>query len=433
MPTLDGLLSPKQHQYLTGSHHRVNLTTGAIRSGKTLVTLIRWVTFIIRAPRGGELIMVGRTRDSVWRNCVSVLQDPNLFGPIATQVKGNYGAPTINALGRTIHIIGASDAKAEKTIRGLTVSGAYVDELTTIDEQFFTQLLGRMSVPGAKLFASTNPEGPAHWAKTKFIDRIGGDLKDWGHWAFTIDDNPSLEETYKNSIKKEFTGVWYERFIEGKWVAGEGAIFNMWDPQHHIIRWDELPPMAELLAVGVDYGTSNATAAISLGIGLDGDLYALHEWSHSGRDTRQPLTDAQLANHLETWLAIPHAPDDPRTPRHIILDPSAASFHTELATRGTHATPADNNVLYGIRTLASLLSQGRLHVADTCKTLIEEMPGYAWDPKATENGEDKPIKRADHAIDALRYAVVTTEQHWKPIHVRQTKQRPGEGEQHAIA
>ena len=41
-----------------------------------------------------------------------------------------------------------------------------------------------------------------------------------------------------------------------------------------------------------------------------------------------------------------------------------------------------------------------------CKHLIDEIQGYAWDPKAQERGEDKPVKTNDHACDALRYALM---------------------------
>nr|WP_282916569.1 hypothetical protein [Streptomyces exfoliatus] len=76
-------------------------------------------------------------------------------------------------------------------------------------------------------------------------------------------------------------------------------------------------------------------------------------------------------------------------------------------------TPANNAVLDGIRTMSSLLSAGKLVVHSSCKALIGEMPGYAWDDKAAEKGEDKPIKVADHGVDALRYAIFTTRALWQ--------------------
>lgn len=406
------VVSAKQLDFLKNSDARVNVTEGSIRSGKTIITLVRWAIFIITAPKSGELVMVGRTRDAVWRNCISPLQAEELFGPLADNVNGNHGAPTVNIMGRKVHILGASDVKAEKVIRGMTVSGAYVDETTTIPEEFFTQLLGRMSVRGAKMFCSTNPDNPAHWLKTKFLDRLDK-LTDWKSWHFNIDDNPSLTESYKNSIKTEFTGLWYKRFIQGLWVAAEGAVFDSWDEDKHVVPWLDLPPMQNLIAIGVDYGTSNATAAILIGMGVDGVMYCVDEWSWDAKQTQHNLTNAELAEQLISWSQETHTPDGSGgQPKFTVVDPSALSFRTELSAHGYQSTQADNDVKYGIRTLMSMLSEGQFKISDRCSGLIKEIPGYAWDPKAAQQGEDKPIKVADHHIDAWRYATVTTEQFW---------------------
>ena len=174
---LDNLpVSPKQARSIARANARVNLWHGSIRSGKTFASTLRWLTFLANPPRGGQLVMVGRTRDSVARNVIDPLQDPDIYGPqIADQVKYTSGAPFANILGHRVYVLGASDSKAEKTIRGLTLAGAYVDEATVLHEEFFTQLTGRMSVPKAQLFATTNPDSPSHWLKKKYIDKIGPD------------------------------------------------------------------------------------------------------------------------------------------------------------------------------------------------------------------------------------------------------------------
>ncbi|MBP9836085.1 MAG: hypothetical protein KBC93_17510, partial [Candidatus Microthrix sp.] len=160
MTSVTDRLGDKQLQSVQEATGTVNLWHGAIRSGKTIGSLVRWLMFVVHAPLGGELVIVGRTRDSAWRNVIAPLQDPSKTGAAASLVVGNYGAPTVSILGRRVYVMGASDVKAELVLRGLTVSGAYVDEVTTIPEGFFTQLLGRMSVKGAKLFGTTNPDNP---------------------------------------------------------------------------------------------------------------------------------------------------------------------------------------------------------------------------------------------------------------------------------
>jgi PBSX family phage terminase large subunit len=423
---LDALpLSGKQLTSCRESAGRVNIWEGSIRSGKTITALLRWLIYCATAPRGGELVMIGRTRDSVWRNMVAPMQDPDLFGIISDQVIGNYGAPTVAILGRRVHILGASDAKAEKVIRGMTVAGACVDELTTIPEEFFTQLLGRMSITGAQLFGTTNPDNPAHWLKRKFLDRLDK-LPDWRSWKFTIDDNPSLSPNYVESIKREYTGLWYRRFILGEWVAAEGAIFDMWDPDKHIVPWETLPEMRRLLAVGVDFGTTNATSAMLLGISdvrndyghrTGSNLWLVDEWRYDPATAQLRKTNEQLSGELRAWLHADHLPYRTHLePEWVFLDPAAASFQVQLQADGLpNVRHADNSVSYGIGTVASLLSSGHLHTTTRTPGFNQEAPGYSWDPKATSKGEDKPVKVADHSLDAGRYAITSTESVWRPM------------------
>ena len=37
----------------------------------------------------------------------------------------------------------------------------------------------------------------------------------------------------------------------------------------------------------------------------------------------------------------------------------------------------------------------------------EEIEGYVWDSRKSELGQDAPLKKKDHAADALRYAIFT--------------------------
>jgi PBSX family phage terminase large subunit len=408
-------LSAKQLDSVKHANGRVNVWDGSIRSGKTIGSLLRWLIFVADPPKGGELVMFGRTRDSIWRNVIAPLQDPALFGGASAHVVGNYGAPTVSILGRRVYLIGASDAKAELVIRGMTVAGCYGDELTTVPEQFFTQMLGRMSVPGAQMFGTTNPDNPAHWLKRKFLDRLSS-LPDWRRFTFRLADNPSLTSRYVASISAEYTGLWHRRFIDGEWVAAEGAVYDMWDEARHMAVWDAMPRMVRLLACGLDYGTTNATAALILGLGSDRRLYLVDEWRHDPAAANgDRWSDARLSAGLRAWLGGRHLPwrDEPAV-EWVAVDPAAASLKVQLYTDGVpNVIDADNNVAYGIRTTASLLSTGQLMVSNRCRGWLNEVTGYAWDPKATERGEDKPLKVADHSLDAARYAVATTESLWR--------------------
>ncbi|MGW3072359.1 PBSX family phage terminase large subunit [Kitasatospora sp. NPDC001132] len=400
-------LSRKQLRSIAQATARINIWSGAIRSGKTIASLLAFLIAISTAPTAGLIVIVGRSLQTIERNVLDPLQTIELFGPLARQVHHTRGATTATILGRTIHLIGAADARAEGRLRGLTASLAYVDEATLLPEGFWNQLLGRLSVPGARLFATTNPDSPAHWLKRKFLDRHA--QLDLQSWHFTLNDNPSLAPAYVAALKAEYVGLWYRRMIDGAWVAAEGAVYDMWDPEQHVVAADRVPAMQRLLALGVDYGTTNPSTGLLLGLGTDRHLYLVDEWRHDPQQGHQRLTDGQLSASLRQWMA-----DQRHAPEWVVVDPAAASFRVQLHQDGVTAQEADNDVSRGISLLATLLAQGQLLVSDRCTGFINEAPGYSWDPKATEDGKDRPIKVADHSLDGGRYAITTTEALWRP-------------------
>lgn len=403
-------LAPKQASSVIDSvrhHAKVSVWEGAVRSGKTIGSLLAFLLLVATASRRGEIVVIGRTRESVARNVFGPLMDVELFGPLAKLVKYTAGAPTAKILGRTVHVMGASDARAEAVLRGLTVAAAYVDEATLVSEQFWMQLLARCSVKGAKVYATTNPDGPSHWFKKKVIDRVGE--LGYARYTFLLDDNVALcreNPEYVAQLKREYRGLWYRRFILGQWVQADGAVYDMWDEARHVVPHHTLPVMDRVIAMGVDHGTTNPTRGILVGVGA-GRLWAMDEWHP---DTG--LTDVVQSAQLRHWLAT-RQPEAWQFPEWVYLDPAAASFKTQLFADGLVPAPAHNAVLPGIRTVGSLLATNRLVVSDRCTKLVEYLPGYVWDTKATEKGEDKPVKEDDHEADALRYAVHSSRAFWR--------------------
>jgi len=423
-------MSDKQLCSLRSSTARINVWEGSVRSGKTIASLARWLIYVATSDVQGELIIVSRTRDSAARNVFAPLMDDSLFGTTSKFVSYTSGSAYGWILGRRVWVLGSSDVRSENVLRGLTCAGAYVDEITLLREDFFTQLLNRLW-EGAQLFGTTNPDNPGHWFKINFLDRCDPEhpqfLPDWYVVKFLLDDNPRLSEERKAAIRRENTGLYFRRNVLGEWVAAEGSIFETFDAdpaKGFVIPWDSLPPMRELVSVGMDYGTSNPTAALLIGLSDEYDqyfrpqprLFVIDEYYYNSRTEQRQLAPSEQARDIIDWIAQEHLPPSAghdMRPRYVILDPSAAPLRTELSQQGLTTTQADNDVLYGIRTVASLIAEKRLIITDRCTNLIREMPGYSWDPKETLLGKDKPIKVADHAIDSLRYGLVTTENIWR--------------------
>jgi PBSX family phage terminase large subunit len=410
-----GKLSRKQIQAIASvGQQKVTIFHGAVSSGKTFASLIAFLIAVPKAPHAGLIAICGRSLQTIERNILDPLMNPAVFGAFSSAVKHTTGSTTAVIFGRVVHLIGANDVRAEGRIRGATIGLAMVDELTLMPQSFFMMLLSRLRVPGERniLLATTNPDGPRHWARQDFILR-GADAGVLS-WAFKLDDNPALDQDYKDLLRRQYVGLWGKRFIDGLWTLAEGAVLDMWDEETHVV--DELPLIVRWPGVGVDYGTTNPFDALLLGLGSDGALYLASEYRWDSRKERRQKTDGEYSADVRAWADgyVPPGTTYPGViPERWVVDPSAASFITQLWRDGLSPTPADNSVLDGLRLMSSLLTRRVLKVHRSCRGFIEEAPSYVWDDKAAEKGEDRPVKVADHALDSARYVLQTTEWVWR--------------------
>jgi PBSX family phage terminase large subunit len=405
-------LSLKQQQSIGQSTAKINLWEGAVRSGKTVASLIRWSTYCARPPIGGSLVVTGKTFDTVFRNVFGVLTDPAIMGDLAGLTTYTRGAPTGVIVGQPVEVITANDAKAEARLRGMTCAGIYVDEGTLIPEEFFTQALARLSVPGSKMFVTTNPGAPSHWLRKKYLLR--GSEVGLRSWKFTLDDNPALDPAYVSWLKSTYVGLWFRRFILGDWCFAEGAVYDMFDESKHVV--DILPPISDWLCLAVDYGTTNPLHALLIGLGVNDTLYVVAEWRYDSRAEGRQLTDVEYSRRLRDWLytvKLPASELRGPKPRFAVIDPSAASFKVQMYQDGWSVTDGVNAVVDGIRLVSALLAVDRLKIHRSCKGLISEIPGYSWSEAHAERGEDVPVKADDHGCDALRYGCATTRALWQ--------------------
>ena len=199
-------LTEKQNllmQRAKGGLRRINVLHGSVRSGKTWISLVLWCVWIRNMPKDKNYLMTAKTLTTLKRNCLDLLE------VLAGRNNFKYSISKKEGVlyGRKIYLEGVNDMGAESKIRGMTLQGAYCDEITLFNEEFFSMLLSRLSEPGAKLFGTTNPDNPNHWFKVKYIDRK--DELDFFLMEFLIDDNTFLDPRYVAELKKEYTGVFY--------------------------------------------------------------------------------------------------------------------------------------------------------------------------------------------------------------------------------
>lgn len=381
--------TPKQTQLISDFKHdrlkRINILDGSVRSGKTWITCVLWGLWVATMPADKTYLMTARTLTTLKRNCLEPMVQ--FFG--AENFQYSISSKQGRLFGRNIQFEGANDAQAEAKIRGLTLQGAYVDEITLVPEDYFTMLLSRLSEKDAKLFGSTNPDSPSHWLKKKYIDRA--DELSIYYDTYVIDDNTFLDPEYIKSIKNEYVGVFYDRFILGKWVIAEGLVYEFGEEN----ITDEIPVTGEYY-VSCDYGTMNP---FSCGLWcVNGDkAVRIKEYYYNGRETNAQRTDEEYVDDVERLI-------EGYNVRKIIVDPSAASFIAALKKRNHNVLRANNDVMDGIRTVARFLKKGNIKIHRSCKDAINEFGLYSWNDKSVE---DAVIKENDHAMDDIRYFCYT--------------------------
>ena len=386
-------LSKKQQESFLLSDARINIFEGPVRAGKSFVSLLRWIDFCANGPPG-PLVICGRTDKTIKRNIIAPLQDL-----IGSAVVYKQGKGEVQLYDRVMYVVGANDDRAEAKIRGSEFAGALADEATLLPENFFKMLLSRLSVRGAQLFASTNPDSPYHWLKRDFIDREKDlDLKTF---SFDIRDNPSLSEKYICDLSNEYQGLWHKRYIEGKWVLAEGAVYDFFDEKIHVIPYPN--SVATYYIVGVDYGTTNPCVFVLIGYnaGAYPNIWLEKEYYYDSKQTMRQKSDYEYVKDFIDFT-------DGYNVKQIYMDPSAASLRQEMLRNGVRGL-ADgvNDVVPGIRFQGQLLTNGTYKICSNCTESIKEYSNYLWDSKASERGKDEPIKKFDHSLDAQRYALFT--------------------------
>lgn len=387
-------------QLKTDNLKRINLLEGAVRSGKTWISLILFALWVATQSKDAKFLMVGKALTSLKRNCLDLLE--TLVGSSNFTYSTSSKEGTL--FGRTVYLEGANDVRAEGKIRGMTLTGAYCDEITLFTEDFFSMLLSRLSMPGAKLFATTNPDSPQHWLMVKYIKRASE--LDMNIMRFTIDDNPHLDSEYVTALKKEYTGVFYKRFILGQWVVADGACYPQFanNPEDYIA--ETLPDDARFISVGVDWGGNRSLTAFVATVfhGNYDRLTVIKDYHIDGKkgEIDGNRVNAEFIRFINTLRA-----EYPQIPIRYVFADSAEQYlinGLRQAIRGLGLQIGDskkNAIVQRIICANSLLNTGRLKILKECKYVIDGLRAAVWDSKAAANGKDERLDDFTSDIDVI--------------------------------
>lgn len=395
-------LSPRQMQFICESTAHWNLAHGSVRSGKTVGTLFRFMQACVNCP-DSQIFMAGFTSETIYQNAIRlIMESPQLsvFRPFCTWYSGKR---QLKFQDKTIQTLGAKDEGAIGQFQGKTMSLLYGDEMTLWPESIVDMADTRLSNPWSQGFGSMNPAQPTHKLK-QWIDKAESGDKNYYALHFTLDDNPFVDEAYKQRIRDSLSGLFYKRNYLGLWCLAEGAIFDFFDRKIHVVR--RPPASADYWIAAIDYGTVNAFCCLLIGVSTGKytqtgkRLWVEKEYYWDPKVQGRQKVNSEFADDVQQFL-------EPYGIKNIYLDPSAEAFQLELRKRGMHVTHANNAVEDGIQIMTSEMKKGNLFVCEECVNTIREIESYVWDPKLAAKGEDAPMKKDDHSIDALRYAIAS--------------------------
>lgn len=390
---LDQLYSPKQQEVLRFAANNdffMLINHGAKRSGKTVIDNDLFLQELRRVRRIADIngvsspqyILAGADLSAINRNVLNELSNKyglefkfdkfNRFSLFGVKVCC-FGHSKINDLGR---------------IRGMTAYGAYINEATIANREVFNEIKSRCSGDGARIIMDTNPDRPGHWLKKDFIDKADQRTIAEFHWS--LDDNTFLTKRYIDSIKDSTpSGMFYDRDINGAWVAANGIIYPDFKRNVHYIKASQVPPI-EYHFVGVDFGWEHPGAFVLFGKGIDGKLYITRIWCKKYRS-------------IDDWIRIGQQ-DIIANCGDILFycDSARPDLIDEMCQNGIRALGARKDVVAGIGEVGTLLKTENIYVVEDCgegfDEFDEEIDMYAWADNA-----DAPVKEKDDVMDAMRY------------------------------
>jgi len=394
---------------------------GAVRSSKTVIALMAFAIYVTRSPETSFLIS-GRTVGTIEKNCI--FEDYgllNLLPGSEYRKVGESRAITFFArqgdriVEKHIYVLGAADIRAYMALRGNSYGGWMADEVNMHDKEFVIEALKRTAVStDRRHFWTLNPDNPHHWVYKEFLDyydsldkeqrkALGG----YHWWHFTPEDNPAMTPEMLKALELQYPrgSYLYDRYILGLRVMAEGLIYpkvnaSMFRPEEDMVGTD-------VRYCAIDFGATHATVMVFGGIykGNKKDWRIVAEYYDQG-------SDKTTYDHYKGFLDVCQRIGADPSRMIIAIDPAAKVLRQEFLQHGLTVIKAKNDVLPGIEYTRALLYSGALLFSDSCDDMLPEFASYSWDPKASERGEEKPIKQNDDRMDAVRYFAWT---HIKPI------------------
>lgn len=402
-------ISRKQRQIFkfTKTDSYALICDGSVRSGKTVMMVMAFVLWAMENFTETSFAICGKTVQSVERNVLRpLMQIDGLEAALEMRYKSGGHVLTIRCGPKKndFYLFGGKDEASYTLIQGITLAGVMFDEVALMPRSFVDQAIARtITYENAKLFFNCNPGPPKHWF---YLEWIKTKKPRSQHLHFQLEDNPILSREQIERTKAQWTGVFYDRYILGLWVAAEGVIHKQFaeNPKKFAISKKdakELVQYARYITVGVDFGgNKSAHAFVGEAITWDRRVIVLK----SERMPAEGVTTEQMTKQFKAfcqtiekdYAAIDTVWAD--CAEQAIIN--SMNANTKWDIRGS----IKGEIIDRIRAEDIMLSSGRLQYVDgECDSWVEAMSDAVWDPGSLEDVRLDDGTSDIDTLDAFEY------------------------------
>lgn len=410
------------------------LLEGPAGTGKTRGAL-EYVDAMSEKYPGIRVLIARDTRTSMTESVLVTLEEkvwggyhPAMFGGAVRANRSSYRYPYAE------NVVDGQVYRGEShwTIGGLDnpdriMSTEYdlvvVFEATEVAADQWEKLCSRLRnyrMPYQQMIADCNPVHPGHFLNQRAAR---------GQMVRLLSrhkDNPSLRPEYLERLSN-LTGARRGRLYEGKWVAQEGAVYELWDERENMCYWAQLPTKGGQLDFRYYWASFDAgyTAPACFQVWAcdwDGTPYMLHEvyYSRKGADWWAAQIESFCKMYPLQTIECEHEPEF-IDKLNDMLGKYRQRDAKALVTRATKDVAPGIEV---VRTFMQKRSNGtrglylvRGALVEADQKLIQEAQPYAtyqeipsYHYPVLEEGQinrDEPAKgQPDHGCDAMRYALM---------------------------
>ena len=221
-------------------------------------------------------------------------------------------------------------------------------------------------------------------------------------WA----DNPYLDENEIKEITKVLSKEELDSRRYGKFVSHGGMVYAEFDPSVHIIDPFDVP-IDWYDNISIDPGLHNPLSAHWYAVDYDGNIYVIAEHYASNKTVEEhSLAIKEICNRLH-WKTtngkISALIDSAANQKTLASSKSVSELFYDYGINVN--TNVNKDLFSGISRVKSLLKSAdgvsKLFIFKNCINMIREIKGYWW------GNNDVPVKKDDHALDELRYYVMS--------------------------